>query len=123
MSKFMLIMHTSPAVMEKLSEAELNEIMSGHGTFQETIKETGEFVSTHALGDTSNSAVVSVADGTTVVKEGPAVVSELGIGGYYIVECESKDRAYEVAALIPDAKIDGLAVEVRPILFSAGANL
>ncbi|MER7131096.1 YciI family protein [Streptosporangium saharense] len=123
MSKFMLIMHTSPAVMEKLSEAELNEIMSGHGAFQEKIKETGEFVSTHALGDPSNSAVVSVADGTTTVKNGPATVSELGIGGYYIVECESKDRAYEVAALIPDAKIDGLAVEVRPILFSAGANL
>ncbi|MEV8636723.1 YciI family protein [Streptosporangium sp. NPDC051023] len=121
MSKYMLIMHISPKVMENLSETDRNEIMSGHGAFQEKIKETGEFVSTHALGDPSNSAVVSVNDGVTSVKEGPLLDSELGVGGYYIVECESKERAYEVAALIPDAKIDGLGVEVRPIVFSAGA--
>jgi hypothetical protein len=36
------------------------------------------------------------------------------LAGYYLIDCESKERALEVAALIRDAKVDGLGIEVRP---------
>jgi hypothetical protein len=45
------------------------------------------------------------------------------MGGYYMVDCESQERACELAAMIPDAAIDGLAIEVRPVMFSAGAEM
>jgi hypothetical protein len=42
------------------------------------------------------------------------------MGGYYIVDCATRERALELAALIPDAGVEGLGIEVRPIIFSAG---
>jgi hypothetical protein len=44
------------------------------------------------------------------------------MGGYYLIDVETKDRAIELADLLPDTTIDGLAVEIRPVMFSAGAD-
>jgi hypothetical protein len=33
----------------------------------------------------------------------------------------NRERALELAAMIPDARIDGLGIEVRPVVFTAGA--
>jgi hypothetical protein len=97
--------------------------MTGHGEFIKTIQESGEMISTQALADPSNTAVVRVRDGVPVVTDGPFVESKEFLGGFYLVECESKDRAIELAAMIPDTKIDGLGVEVRPVMFSAGLEM
>jgi hypothetical protein len=45
------------------------------------------------------------------------------MGGYYMVDVESKERAVELATQIPDAAVSGLAIEVRPIMFEAGFDI
>jgi hypothetical protein len=64
--------------------------------------------------------VVRVRGGQPVVTDGPFVEAKEYLGGFYLIDCESKERAIELAALIPDAKIEGLGVEVRPVMFSDG---
>jgi hypothetical protein len=64
--------------------------------------------------------VVRVRDGVPVVTDGPYLEAKEFMGGYYVVDCESRERALELAALIPDARVDGPGIEVRPIVFSAG---
>lgn len=115
--KFLLIMHMNPAVWDALTEEERQEVMSGHGPFIETIKKSGEMISTVALADPSESAVVGVRGGVPAVTDGPYLEAKEFLGGYYLVECESRDRALELAALIPDSKVEGLGVEVRPVIF------
>jgi hypothetical protein len=46
--------------------------------------------------------------------DGPYAESKEYLAGFFLVECDSLDRATEVAAMIPEARM-GL-VEVRPIL-------
>jgi hypothetical protein len=116
-------MHMNPAIMESLSKAEMDEIMSGHEEFMKTITESGEMISTHALADVSNTVVVRVRNGLPAVTDGPYLEAKEYLGGYYLVDVESKERAIELAALIPDAKVDGLGVEVRPVMFSAGQDM
>jgi hypothetical protein len=116
----MLIMQLNPAAFDALTEEQRNAIMEGHGAFMETIKASGEMVETRALGEPAQSAVVRVRDGVPVVTDGPYVEAKEFMGGYYIVDCETRERALELAAMIPDAGVEGLAIEVRPILFSAG---
>jgi hypothetical protein len=118
--KYMLIMQINPAAFDALSEEQREEIMSGHGAFIDTIKASGEMVETNALGQPAESAVVRVRDGVPVVTDGPYLEAKEFIGGYYIVDCETRERAYELAALIPDARVEGLGIEVRPVIFSAG---
>ena len=120
--KFMLIMQMDPAVWDRLTDAERAAVGDGHGPLLAEITESGEMVSTHALGDPSISAVVRVRDGQPVVTDGPYAEAKEYMAGYYLIDVESRERAYELAARIPDASVDGLAVEVRPVMFSAGAG-
>jgi hypothetical protein len=120
--KYMLIMQLNPAAFEALTEEQRNEIMAGHGAFMETIKASGEMVETNALAEPAHSAVVRVRDGVPVVTDGPYLEAKEFMGGYYIVDCPTRERALELAAMIPDAGVKGLGIEVRPIVFSAGPD-
>jgi hypothetical protein len=118
--KFLLIMNINPAVMDALTEEERNEIGAGHGDFMELITKSGEMITTQALADPSQSAVVRVRDGQLVVTDGPYVESKEHLGGFYLIDCESRERALELAAMIPDARVDGMGIEVRQVIFSGG---
>jgi hypothetical protein len=118
--KFMLIMHVNPKIWEALTEEERNEVMTGHGAFIETIRASGEMLGSTALADPSASAVVRVRDGVPAVTDGPYLEAKEYLGGYYLVECDNRERALELAAMIPDARVEGLGIEVRPVVFAAG---
>ncbi|OLT17556.1 hypothetical protein BJF78_36635 [Pseudonocardia sp. CNS-139] len=117
--KYMLIMQLNPAAFDALTEEQREAVMTGHEAFMDTIKASGEIVQTHALGMPADSAVVRVRDGVPVVTDGPFLEAKEFMGGYYIVDCATRERALELAAMIPDAAVDGLAIEVRPIVFTA----
>ncbi|MBB6347654.1 hypothetical protein FHU36_004199 [Nonomuraea muscovyensis] len=120
--KFLLIMHTNPRIWDALTEEERNEVMQGHGAFMETIKKSGETISTTALADPSQRAVVKVRGGVPAVTDGPYLEAKEYLGGYYLVECDSRERALELAALIPDAGVEGLGIEVRPVVYAGTAD-
>ncbi|MEV8636705.1 YciI family protein [Streptosporangium sp. NPDC051023] len=121
--KFLLIMQMNRDVWESMPEAERTEVVTGHGDFMKMITESGELISTHALADPANSNVVRSLDGVMSVKPGPYQETKNYMGGYYLVDCESTERAVELASQIPDARVDGLAVEVRPVMFSSGSDM
>ncbi|MEU5942605.1 YciI family protein [Micromonospora sp. NPDC047548] len=121
--KFLLLLHNNPAALDALTEDQRTALMNGHGDFIKTIQESGELIFTQALADPSNSAVVRVRDGVPVITDGPYLEAKEFLGGYYLVECADRDRALELAAMIPDAGIDGLGVEVRPVMFSTGMEM
>ncbi|MFJ9829545.1 YciI family protein [Streptomyces sp. NPDC101160] len=118
--KFLLIMHMNPALWEKLSAEEQQEVFDGHDRFQEIIRASGEMVGTKALDFPANTTRVTVRDGSVEVADGPYVPGETFLCGYYVVEVASKERAVELAALIPDAKLT--TVEVREVIHDAGAE-
>ncbi|WP_043625538.1 YciI family protein [Nonomuraea candida] len=118
--KFLISMHINPAVLDALTDEERAAIGEGHGRFMEALKESGEFILTQALADPSQAAVVAVRNGQPVVTDGPFLESKEYLGGFYLVDCESKERAIELAAQIPDSAIEGLGIEVRQVMFSEG---
>lgn len=118
--KFLLIMNVNPAVLDALTEDERNAIGAGHGAFMDTITKSGELIITQALADPSQSVVVRARGGQRVVTDGPFLEAKEYVGGFYLIDCENKERAIELAVMIPDTKIEGLGVEVRQIMFSAG---
>lgn len=121
--KFLLVLHNNPAVLEALGQDEQKLLMDGHAAFIEATQKSGELVVTQALGDPSQSAVVRVRNGVPVITDGPYLEAKEFLGGYYLIDVADRDRALELAGQIPDASIDGLAVEVRPIMFEAGLEM
>ena len=93
---------------------------SSSGAFLEALKKSGELITTQALVDPSQAAVVSVRNGQPVVTDGPFLESKEYLGGFYLIDCENKERAIELAVQIPDSAIEGLGVEVRQVMFADG---
>jgi hypothetical protein len=116
--KYLLLMQMDPRAWEALTDEQRTGVMDGHQGFMKTITESGEFLATHALAEPNGSFVVRVRDGAATVTDGPYAEAKEYVAGYYLVECASPERAGELAAMIPDAAYS--AVEVRPIMFSAG---
>ncbi|MGI5237672.1 YciI family protein [Dactylosporangium sp. CA-139066] len=117
--KYLLLIHMNPDVWQTLTQADIDEVMTGHEAFIKTIKESGELIRTDALGQPAESAVVRVRAGAQTVTDGPYVEAKEFLAGFYLVECASKERAYELAAMIPDVKWN--AIEVRPIVHTEEA--
>lgn len=118
--KFLISLHINPAVLDALTDEEKAAIGDGHARFIEALKEAGELITTQALADPSQAAVVSVRDGQPVVTDGPFLEAKEYLGGFYLIDCESRERAIELAARIPDCAIPGLGVEVRQVMFVDG---
>jgi hypothetical protein len=119
--KYLLMIYMNPAIFETLSEEEQNAVFSAHDTFSAATKESGELVGFAALADPSNSTTVRVRDGVPAVTDGPYVEAKEFLAGYYVVECETVERAGELAAQIPDAQYT--AIEVRPVMDAGGLEM
>jgi hypothetical protein len=83
--------------------------------------ESGEWVGGEGLADPSNAKSVRVRGGVPAITDGPFVESKEQLAGYLIVECESAERATEIAARWPDARHWGM--EVRPLMQEAGTEM
>ena len=118
--KFLISMHINPAVLDALTDEEQAAIGAGHGELLRELQQSGELITTQALADPSQAAVVSVRNGQPVVTDGPFLEAKEYFGGFYLVDCEDKARAIELAARVPDAAIEGLGVEVRQVMFAEG---
>ncbi|MFF5721870.1 YciI family protein [Streptomyces buecherae] len=118
--QFVISMYINPAVLDALTDAEKAAVGEGHGKFIEALKRSGELITTQALVDPSQAAVVNVRDGQPVVTDGPFLEAKEHLGGFYLIDCEDRDRAIELAARIPDAAIEGLGIEVRQVMFADG---
>jgi hypothetical protein len=116
--KYVILMQVDPAVLEQLTEEQQRLIGEGHTAFLAKTKETGEFIATQALADPSQTKVIRARDGVPEVTDGPFAETKEFLGGFYLLDVDDEARALELAKMIPDAAIEGLALEVRPVMFS-----
>src|SRR5437879_2469966 len=78
------------------------------------LKDSGELVGSEALADPSNTRTVRMQGGVPVVTDGPLAEAKEHFGGYLLVDCESIERATEIAVRWPSARFGSL--EVRPVM-------
>ena len=115
--KYMILIQSNPHFYErweKLSDTQREEFGKRHYALSDELADSGELVLSEALGDPSLSKRVTVRDGETMTTDGPFAEVKEHVAGFYLVDCDSEERALAIAAQVPDA-IWGL-VEVRPVL-------
>jgi hypothetical protein len=115
--KYLILIYSNPrsrAVWEELSEVQRVEFGRGHGAFREELAASGELVASEGLADPSLAKRVSVREGRTLTSDGPFAEVKEHLAGFYLIECQSQERAVELAARVPDAFYN--EVEVRPVM-------
>ena len=78
------------------------------------LTESGELIGGEALADPSNTKTIRLHGGVPAVTDGPFAEAKEHFGGYLIVDCETPERAAEIAARWPSARF--APMEVRPIM-------
>jgi hypothetical protein len=122
--KYMILIHSNPHFHERwetLSDIEREEFGRRHYALSDELADSGELVISEALCDPSLGRRVAVRDGQTMISDGPFAEVKEHLAGFYLVECDSEERALAIAAQVPDA-VWGL-VEVRPVLGRNGEDM
>ncbi|MQY30531.1 YciI family protein [Nocardia aurantia] len=92
-------------------------------TFSKELEESGELVETRGLAAPVHTRRLGAKDGTAFVTDGPYAETQEVLAGYWVVECESFDRATEIAARLsgcpaPEQVAANAYADVRPIVGS-----
>jgi hypothetical protein len=96
---------------ERLSDEEQRSIL---GEYLALRQEPG-VLGAEQLQPAESATTVRVQDGKTLTTDGPFADTKEILGGLYLLEADNLDRALELAARIPAARMGG-AVEVRPLV-------
>jgi hypothetical protein len=88
--------------------------------FNDRLQAERHWVFAGGLGSPDTATLIDNRDGEAVFTDGPFLESKEYLGGFYLIDCENKERAIELAAQIPDSAIEGLGVEVRQVMFADG---
>ncbi|MCT2594136.1 YciI family protein [Streptomyces sp. N2-109] len=102
------------------TEADLKTMFEFMGAVNNDLAESGELIDGQGLAEPSQARLVNgTRDGQPVVSDGPYGETKEVLAGYWVLECESIDRATEIAARVGDCPVpEGAArypVVVHPI--------
>jgi len=89
-------------------------------SFTKGLAESGELVETLGLTAPVHARRIQLQEGVPVVTDGPYAETEEVLAGYWIVECESFDRATEITARLascpgPESVRARAFADLRPI--------
>ena len=88
--------------------------------FNKDLADSGELVETRALAAPVLTRRLQLQNGVPVVTDGPYAEAQEVLAGYWVVECDSFDRATEIAARlsacpVPEHVRARAVADVRPI--------
>jgi hypothetical protein len=119
--KYLIMIYSNPmsrAAWEKFSREQRAEGLTVYDALRDDMIASGEYIVSEALADPSLGQRVSVQDGQTMTSDGPYAEVKEHLAGFFLIECDSMERAVERAARVPEAAL-GL-VEVRPVFDRSG---
>jgi hypothetical protein len=88
--------------------------------FTKGLAESGELVETRGLTAPVHARRIELTDGVPVVTDGPYAETQEVLAGYWVVDCESFDRATQIAARLsncpgPAGAAANAVIDVRPV--------
>jgi len=125
--KFMLMMHAPRGTGDYQIFQWTPEALNAHIQFMKDLnrdlRKAGEFVEAQGLTPPGQARIVKAAKGSSkpVVSDGPFAETKEFLAGFWIIEVQKPERAYEIAARAstapgPDGQPLLLSIEVREVM-------
>lgn len=96
--------------------------------FNQELIDAGEFVRTEGLGGPEQMKIVrATKNGSPAITDGPFPESKEVLAGYWVIDVETPQRAYELAARAsaapgPGGKPLDMPIEVHPVMMSKASG-
>lgn len=118
--KYLLSIYGNQETWTSFDPEELKKGIAAQDAFNKEFFATGELLGAYGLADAPNAKVVRVRGGSPAVTDGPYIEAKEYLASFYLLDCESEERALEIAARMPFAF---RGVELWPVLHEAGAEM
>ena len=109
--QYALLIYSKPGTAEALGEDEREAV---HREYM-ALKDLPEMTGGAALHPVETATTVRVQDDQVLITDGPFADTKEIFAGFYLLEADDLDRATEIAARIPAARLGG-SVEIRPVV-------
>ena len=119
--KYMIMMYDNANTRELFTGPDGQELMAEIDALMAELTASGELIGGEALADPSTTRTIRLVDGVPAITDGPLAEVKEHFGGYLMVECESPERAAEIALRWPSSRFTPL--EVRPVMSPDGAEM
>jgi hypothetical protein len=110
--RYLFLIHGDIEAEAAMTADDRRAMVEEYMAYSQMLRERGAYVHGEALAGTDGAAVVRPGH-EPLVTDGPFAETKEELGGFYVVDCASRNEALELAALVP--RSPGVAVEVLPI--------
>jgi hypothetical protein len=119
--KYMLLIYGNEELWASFPPEDLARVVEETDALHKELRASGEFIGAWGVGDQVMAKTVRLDNGAPVVTDGPYIEAKEYLGSFDIVDCESEERALEIAARVPFARHG--SVEVRPLMHEAAPDV
>ncbi|MCW2879760.1 MAG: hypothetical protein JWQ95_3860 [Sphaerisporangium sp.] len=119
--KYLLMIYGNQEKWDSFPAEEWPEAIAQQEAFNRKYRETGELLGAYGLSDAVNAKLVRRENGAPTVTDGPYLETKEYIASFYLLDCESEERAQHIAADMPFASKE--PVELWPILHESATDL
>jgi hypothetical protein len=119
--KYMVLIYDNAQTREHFFGEDGAELMAAVDEVVRELTESGELIDGEGLADPSHTKTIRLVGGVPAVTDGPYAEAKEHLGGYMMLECETPERAVEIALRWPSARFAPL--EVRPFMSRDGAEM
>src|ERR1700745_2636129 len=116
----MLLIYGNEEAFSSVGPDAFAEILRETDALNQELFESGELVGAYGVDDQVNAKLVRVTGGAPAVTDGPFAEAKEYLGSFTIVDCDSLERAMEIAARNPAARYWG--VEIRQLVHDANVE-
>jgi hypothetical protein len=114
--QFLLLIHGDERQQARMTPDELEKQFAAYMSYTKDLSKAGVWLGGEPLKPSDGGAKVTVREGKTRIVDGPFTESKEVLGGFYMVECATRDEAIAWAAKCPGASHGTMEVrEVLPI--------
>jgi hypothetical protein len=118
--KYLLMIYGNQEKWESMPPEAWPDAIARQEAFNARYRETGELLGSYGLADAARAKLVRRVDGMPAVTDGPYLETKEYLASFWLLDCDSQERALQIAADMPFA--DAEPVELWPILHESAAD-
>jgi hypothetical protein len=119
--KYLMAIYGNDETWTSLPTEVMRQLIKETDAHNAALFASGELIGAYGVADQAMAKKVRAADGGIAVTDGPYIEAKEYLGSIYVIDCDSLERAIEIAAEMPSARLTD--VEIRPLMHEADPDV
>lgn len=119
--KYMMLIYGNEEIWSSFTPEQFEVLVRDTDAHNRAHFASGELLGAYGVADPAACKQVRAGDRGRVVTDGPYLETKEYLGSFSIYDCETEERAIEIAASMPSAR--HVAIEIRPLMHDGSEKM